>query len=109
MGISNAIVHLYKEHLGRGPTKTCTRWSGTNVIVVILEETLTTAERALADLGEHERIRLGRAIIHDTHAHEYCEPVELFTGRRVRTHVCGIDTALGGMAVETFVLHPVSA
>lgn len=33
-------------------------------------------------------------------------PVERCTGRRVRAFVSGIDPAIDGMAVATFVLHP---
>jgi len=55
--ISNAMVRLYKEQYGRGPTRARTEWAGPDQIVVTLEETLTLAERRLAELGEHQRLR----------------------------------------------------
>jgi hypothetical protein len=40
---------------------------------------------------------------------EFCEPVERFTGRTVKAFISGIDTAVDGVAVETFVLHPIGS
>jgi hypothetical protein len=37
---------------------------------------------------------------------EFCEPVERLTGRTVKAFVSGIDTAVDGLSIETFVLHP---
>lgn len=55
--MSNETVRLFKEHFGRGPTKARTEWAGPDVLVVVLEDTLTPAERKLAEMGEHERLR----------------------------------------------------
>ena len=49
--ISNEIVHLYKEQLGRGPTKVRTDWLGRDALVCTLEDSLTPAERSLRDPG----------------------------------------------------------
>jgi hypothetical protein len=37
---------------------------------------------------------------------EFCEPVERLTGRTVKAFISGIDTAVDGLAIETFILHP---
>jgi uncharacterized protein YbcI len=55
--ISNAMVGLYKEQFGRGPTRARTHWCGDDVLTVILEETLTPAERNMVRMGEHQRLR----------------------------------------------------
>ena len=55
--ISNEMVRLYKEQFGRGPTKVRTHWAGTDTIVVLLEDTLSPAERNLVKMGEHQRLR----------------------------------------------------
>jgi uncharacterized protein YbcI len=55
--ISNEMVQLYKQQFGRGPTAARTIWAGSDVITVIVESTLTPAERNLVRLGEHERLR----------------------------------------------------
>ena len=77
---------------------------------MLLEDTLTPAERNLVAMGEHATTA--------RHAHVlpvrepcagFCEPVERLTGRKVRAFVSGIDTAVDGLSVETFVLHPAGA
>jgi uncharacterized protein YbcI len=55
--VSNAMVHLYKELFGRGPTKTRTSYAGPDLLVTTLENSLTRIERTMADAGEHERLR----------------------------------------------------
>lgn len=106
MEISNAMVRLYKEQFGRGPTRVRTHWCGENVVSVILEETLTPAERNLVRMGEHQRLRDLRLFFQYATVREFCEPVEQLTGRKVRSFISGIDTECDGLATETFVLHP---
>lgn len=104
--ISNAMVRVYKEQFGRGPTKTRTHWCGTDTIVVVLEDTLTVAERNLVRHGEHERLRGQRTFAQYAALLDFCEPVERLTGRTVRSFVSGIDTEADGLSTEVFVLHP---
>src|SRR4051794_26172895 len=44
MEISNAMVHLYKQQFGRGPTSARTHWAGPDAVACFLENTLTPAE-----------------------------------------------------------------
>jgi uncharacterized protein YbcI len=106
MEISNAMVRLYKHQFGRGPTKTRTHWCGQDMITVVLEETLTPAERNLVAMGEHQRLRDLRLFFQYASVREFCEPVERLTGRTVRAFVSGIDTEAEGLATEQFILHP---
>jgi len=106
MHISNEMVKLYKEQFGRGPTKARTQWAGADVLVTVLEDTLTKAERNLVRLGEHQRLRDLRMFFQYATVREFCEPVERITGRKVRSFHSSIDTEVDGMAIETFVLHP---
>jgi uncharacterized protein YbcI len=103
--ISNEMVRIYKEHFGRGPTKTRTQWAGTDIIIVTLEQTLTPAERKLVDLGEQSRLRDLRLLFQYAEVAAFCEPIERITGRKVRAFVSGID-ATADLASEMFVLHP---
>src|SRR3954447_12987129 len=109
MEISNAMVRLYKQQFGRGPTTAKTVWAGPDVLTVILESTLTPAERNLVRLGEHQRLRETRMYFQYASVREFCEPVERLTGRKVRSFVSGTDSEVDGLSVETFVLHPVDA
>src|SRR3954466_8256140 len=109
MGISNAMVRLYKQQFGRGPTTAKTVWAGPDVLTVILESTLTPAERNLVRLGEPQRRRETRMYFQYASVREFCEPVERLTGRKVRSFVSGTDSEVDGLSVETFVLWPAGA
>ena len=104
--ISNEMVRLFKEQFGRGPTRARANWAGADTITVILEETLTPAERNLVQMGEHERLREMRMFFQYASVAEFCRPVEQFTGRKVRAFLSAIDTQVEGLSVETFILHP---
>jgi uncharacterized protein YbcI len=104
--VANAMVRLFKEQFGRGPTRARAAWAGPDVLTVVLEDTFTPAERNLVALGEHERLRDLRSFFQYASVREFCEPVERLTGRKVRAFISGLDTAANGVAVETFVLHP---
>jgi uncharacterized protein YbcI len=108
MALSNEMVRLFKEQFGRGPTSARATWAG-DVITVILENTLTPAERNLVKMGEHERLRETRMFFQYASVREFCEPVERITGRKVRAFTSAIDTHVDGLSVETFVLHPIDA
>ena len=53
--ISNAVVGLLSEYVGRGPTKARTTHSG-RFVLCVLEDTLTKAERSLAAVGDVDRV-----------------------------------------------------
>jgi uncharacterized protein YbcI len=104
--ISNEMVRLYKGQFGRGPTSTRTLFAGPDTVVVVLEDTLTPAERNLVAMNEHQRLRETRMFFQYATVREFCEPVERLTGRKVRAFLSSIDTVADGLAMETFVLHP---
>ena len=106
MEISNAMVRLYKEQFGRGPTRARSYWGGDDIIVAVLEDTLVQAERNLLRMGEHQRLRDTRMFFQYATVREFCQPVERITGRKVRSFLSALDTEVDGLAIETFVLHP---
>jgi uncharacterized protein YbcI len=104
--VSREMVRLYKEQFGRGPTKARTDWAGPDVLITVLEDTLTPAERNLTRLDEHQRVRDMRTFFQYATVKDFCEPIERLTGRRVRAFLSAIDTHVDGLAMETFVLYP---
>jgi uncharacterized protein YbcI len=106
MAISNAMVKLYKEYFGRGPTRARTNWAGPDALNVVLEDTLTPAERHMVQMGEHQRLRDTRMFFQYATVREFCEPVERLTGRKVRAFISGIDTEAEGLALESFIFYP---
>ncbi len=81
--IGREIVRLQAEYYGRGPTRARTFANG-DVVVVMLEETFTPAERTLISRGEGEGIKDIRRRFQVAMAEEFTSVVEQATGRRVR-------------------------
>jgi uncharacterized protein YbcI len=104
--ISDEMVRLYKDQFGRGPERVRTYWCGEDVLTTVLEDTFTPAERNLAELGEHQRLRDTRTFFQYATVREFCEPVERLTGRTVKAFISGIDTEVDGLAIESFILRP---
>src|SRR5215204_7370166 len=103
--LSNAMVRLYKELFGRGPTKARTRYAGPDLIVSTLENSLTRIERTMAAAGEHERLRDLRMHFQYLGEDDFVQTVERITGRKVRAFVSGMDTRRD-VATELFYLEP---
>jgi uncharacterized protein YbcI len=103
--ISREMVRLYKEQFGRGPTKARTDFAGPDILVCTLEDSLTPAERSLAELGEHQRLRDTRMFFQMATEGDFKEIVEKILGRRVRGFVSGIDTT-EDISAELFYLEP---
>ena len=90
--ISNEMVALYKDQLGRGPTRSRANWAGENALIVTLEDSLTRPERRLVEMGEDARLRDQRTFAQYATSTEFVEVIERLTGRDVRAFVSGIDT-----------------
>jgi uncharacterized protein YbcI len=104
-GISIAMVQIYKELFGRGPTKVRTNFAGPDVVVCTLEHTFTPAERNLKAMGEQQRLRETRLMFQYAEESRFVLTIEQLTGRRVKAFISGIDTNVD-VACELFVLHP---
>jgi uncharacterized protein YbcI len=107
MAVSNAMVRLYKEHFGRGPTKARTSFAGADVLITTLENSMTPVEQKLAQMGENERLRDVRMFFQHATEAEFRETVEEITGRKVRAFVSGIDT-MQDVSSEIFYLEPLA-
>lgn len=105
LAISNEMVRLYKDHFGRGPTKARTDWAGPDVVLCTLRESFTPAERNLAAMGEHQRLRDTRMFLQYAIEKEFVEVVERLVGRAVTAFVSGVDTR-NDLCIEVFYLEP---
>ena len=103
--ISNAMVRLYKDAFGRGPTKAKAQLAGPDTLVVMLESSLTVGERNLVAMGEHQRLREARLFFQYALEDQFRGIVEQALGRRTLAFVSGIDTKRD-VAVEVFTLEP---
>jgi uncharacterized protein YbcI len=100
--ISSEIVRLQAEYYGRGPTKAKT-YIVDDLVVVVLEESFTRAEKTLVDRGERDAIQHIRRRFQQQMADNFTSVVEQATGRKVRAFLS--ETNLDhDVSVETFLL-----
>jgi uncharacterized protein YbcI len=101
--LSREMVRVYKEQFGRGPTKARSDFAGPDILICTLEETLTPAEKRLAEMGEHQRLRDLRLYFQHATERQFFEVVERVLDRKVRAFISGMDTGKD-VAAEIFYL-----
>lgn len=102
--ISRLIVTTLHEYSGRGPTKAYTT-IGRNVVHCTLGDTLTKAERTLADAGFEDEVLQARKRMQDVMRPHLVIEVEKLMQRKVIAFMS--DNHIGpDYAVESFVLAP---
>jgi uncharacterized protein YbcI len=98
------MVALFKEATGRGPTRART-YVEDGLVVTVLYDTMTKAERTLKDEHKEDTVRSLRRIFQGTLRDDAIEIVERLTGRKVLAFLS--DHAVEpDYAVEAFVLEP---
>jgi uncharacterized protein YbcI len=105
--ISREMVRLYKEQFGRGPTKAKTDFAGPDIVICSLEDSFTPAEKRLAEMGEHQRLRDTRLYFQHATKGEFVGTVERIMNRKVRAFNSSVDTHQD-VSVEVFHLEPTS-
>jgi len=100
--IATGIVALQTEYYGKGPTKAKT-YIVDDLVVVVLEESFTRAEKTLVERGEREAIQQIRRRFQQQMADDFTAVVEQATGRKVRAFLS--ETNLDAdLSVEMFLL-----
>jgi uncharacterized protein YbcI len=104
--ISETVVRLLAENTGRGPTKARTTIDG-DLIVVVLQNSLTPGERFLADDNRGEQVLDMRRAYQDAVRTDCIAAIEDLTSRTVAAFMSAnhIDPDL---AAEVFILNPQS-
>jgi uncharacterized protein YbcI len=100
--ISSAIVSIFAECYGRGPTKAKT-YAFDNYVVCVLEDILTKVEGTLVDCGEQDLVRAVRLTFQEAVADRFTSAVAEIAGREVVGHQSQVtfDPPVG---IELFVL-----
>ena len=102
--ISNRMVQMLHRYTGRGPTKARTT-IGSDHVLVMLGDTLTTGERTLLEAGYGEAVMITRRRYQDVMRPEAVGMVEELTGRTVVGFMSD-NHASPDLGVEVFVLQP---
>lgn len=102
VAISNVIVGCLREYTGRGPTKARTTIRD-NVVLVMLEQTLTKGEQSLVAKGRGDKVLALRHEYQDAMREESSDKIAALTGRKVVAMLSAnhIDPDLGA---EIYVL-----
>jgi uncharacterized protein YbcI len=100
--ISKMIVQLVREYTGRGPTKVRTSIRD-NVILVLLEDTLTRGEQSLVAAGRQEKVLDLRHEFQLAMKDDAIGQIELLTGRTV-VAMMSTNHVSPDLAAEIFVL-----
>ena len=104
--VSNAVVRRTAEYTGRGPTKARTIIRD-DVVLVVLQDTLTKGERALVAHDRAEKVIDLRSEFQGAMSEALTADIERLTGRRVIAFMSTnhIDPDL---AAELFILEPLA-
>ena len=102
------MLRIYKEWLGRGPTKARTDYTGPDTLISTIENSPMPAEGNMIALEEHQRVREIRMFFQHTAEEDFVDAVEQITGRKVQALVSGIDTTRD-LSSEVFYFEPIPA
>jgi uncharacterized protein YbcI len=102
--LANEIGKLVADFTGRGARKS-RAFLHQDLVVCVLEDSATNAERNLVAVGKAELVRHQRDVLQFAMGSQLVAAVERLTGRTVRTFYSGTD-ADGASAIEAFALEP---
>jgi uncharacterized protein YbcI len=100
--VSSAVVGLCSKHIGRGPTKARTTIDG-NLVVVLLRDGMTTAEKNLVRAGREAEVQQLRRAFQETMRVDLVETVERLTNGKV-TAFMSVSHSEPDVAAEIFVM-----
>jgi uncharacterized protein YbcI len=84
--VTNGTIRLFSDWYGRGPTRAKSYLLDDRYVVCVLQETMTTVERTLADLGHGELVRRVRLTFQEAMLDDFKRVVEQAFGRSVAAY-----------------------
>jgi uncharacterized protein YbcI len=100
--VTRAVVRFLRQETGRGPTKARAFYRG-DIIVVVLEDLMTRAERRLVDHGERDAVMKMRAAFQNSMRASLATVVEGLTGAKVRA-LMSSNNLDPDIAIQVFVM-----
>ena len=83
VAVSDAMVRLYRDFTGKGPSHCKAHWAGPDILVILLRGGFTAAEDTLYEAGHGGAVRDARQKLQDTLETRFNGMIEELTGRRV--------------------------
>ena len=105
--IASMVVQVLRQYTGRGPTKSRT-YLNDELISVVLQGTLTRAERALVADGKSDLVLSNRRAFQRIMRSDLIAGVEALTGRTVIAFLSD-DSIEPDIKVKSFLLAPATA
>jgi uncharacterized protein YbcI len=104
--VTRAMVGIFKDYFGRGPSVAKTYFND-DLVFCVLQGTMTRAERTLIEEGKADQVRELRDSFRTLFRQQAVPVVEELVGRRVIAFLGdhGVDP---DWAIECFVLEPAS-
>ena len=100
--ITSALVGIQNDHLGRGP-KTASTFHYGNVVVTLMNDVMTPAEKTLASTNKADAVIQMRHLFQETMEADFRAAVERLTGHNVIAFISG-NHINPDVAAETFLL-----
>jgi uncharacterized protein YbcI len=100
--LSDAIVRVSADFIGRGPTRAKT-YVVENIVFCVMQDTLTRGERSLVADDDGESVRQMRRRFQDAMRRHVCAAIEELTDRKVVSFLSDNDVE-AETAIEVFVL-----
>jgi uncharacterized protein YbcI len=103
--VCGAVAAVFRRAWGRGPAKTTAYWAGANMLVVLLANGHTDAEKSMRAAGHIQELLGGRRLLQGIIEDELKTSVERVLGRSVETTMSAtrLDPDL---SAEIFLLAP---
>jgi uncharacterized protein YbcI len=102
--ISTAMVGLYKDHYGKGPTH-CRTYLEPDLVIVILGEGYTPGEKTMFEAGKWYEVREARQLWQDSMEGRFIAKIEELSGRKVKAFMSA-NRQDPDLSVEMFLLEP---
>lgn len=100
--ISTAMVGLYKDHYGEGPTR-CRTYLHPELVIVVLGGGYSAAEQTLWEAGKWYEVRQARLLWQDSMQAKFVDVIKELTGREVSAFMSA-NRQDPDLAVEMFLL-----
>jgi uncharacterized protein YbcI len=104
--LTRAMVRIFKDHFGRGPS-IAKIYFNDDLVLCMLQDTMTRAERTLIEDGKADQVRELRDSFRTLFRQQAIPVVEALVGRRVIAFL-GDHAVDPDCAIECFVLEPES-
>jgi uncharacterized protein YbcI len=100
--IARAVVGIYRDVAGRGPTH-ARAFFRDDALVVLMRNVLTKGERSLAERGRHTSVHTSREALQEVMRPDLIAAAERLTGGRVIVLMGSTDVD-GDMAAQIFIM-----